>query len=79
MAHKGLAKDLQKFRNMGCVLADPNVQTNTQIFLLIESDCYYEVVHPSYKTEGTLFMLPTICGYALSDTHTNKKKTPKWR
>ena len=74
MAHKGLAKDLKRLKNMGCVLADPNIETNMNISLLIGGDYYYDIVHPGYEVEGTIVLLPTICGYALSGTHKNKEQ-----
>lgn len=74
MAHKGLTRDLQQLRNMGCRLADPNIQSNTPISLLIGGDYYYDLVHPGYERQGSLILLPTICGFALSGTHKNKEE-----
>ena len=70
--YKGLAKDIHRLQSMNYVLADPELHKDTQISLLIGGDHYYDLVHPGYIREGTLFLIPTICGYALAGTHKNK-------
>ena len=57
---------------MNCVLADPELHKDNQISLLIGGDYYYDLINPGYIREGTLLLIPTICGYALAGTHTNK-------
>lgn len=54
------------------MLADPDVTRDSDISLLIGADHYYDIVHPGYEREGTIILLPTICGYALSGTYKNK-------
>ena len=68
----GLQKDINKFQSAGLKLADPTLTTEKDIQILIGVDYYYEIVHPGYRREGTVILIPTICGYALSGVHRDK-------
>ena len=72
-SHKGLEVDIRRLKNMNCHLADPNLTENTPITILIGGDYYYDLVHPGYERDGTLILLPTICGYALTGTRKTKE------
>lgn len=45
---------------MGCELADPNIQTNVKISLLIGDDYHYDIVQLGYEGQGTLILLPFL-------------------
>ena len=70
---KGLVSPwIRKLRKRGFKLADSKLQGNGDIHLLIGADYYYDIVHPGYKREGSLILIPTIRGYMLSGTCHNR-------
>ena len=70
---KGIVSpQLKNLRKKGIKLADSKLQGNGEIQMLIGADYYYSIVHPGYKREDDLILIPTIRGYMLSGTCQHK-------
>ena len=63
-----LIPQLLDLERKGCKLADSELQGDGRVHLLVGGDHYYDLVHPGYKREGDLILLPTIRGYAITGT-----------
>ena len=62
---------LLTLREKGYKLADNQLKGNKRFDMLIGGDHYYDIVHPGYKKEGELVLLPTIKGYVITGTCLN--------
>ena len=71
---KNLIKRLQ---NKGFRLADTQLIGSGEVQMLIGADYYYDIVHPGYIREGSIVLLPTIRGYALSGAYSTPNTTTK--
>ena len=61
---------LVSLKQRGMKLADPDIANNQrQIEMLVGADYYYNIVHPGYHREGTLILLPTKQGYAVTGSY----------
>ena len=62
-----IRSNLTALKKKGFKLADPELADNrNKIELLMGADYYYDLVHPGYHREGTLILLPTKQGYAVT-------------
>ena len=68
-AASSLEVELTSLKRRGYKLADPSLTQNAQLDLLLGADQYYDIVHPGYERVGSLVLIPTRFGYALSGTY----------
>ena len=68
--YKGLDKHVFKFKRQGLMLADDYLDPRP-FDLLIGLDNYYKLVHPGFRHQGDLVLIPTKFGYALSGKYSN--------